>query len=286
MRTRRFPVIVARVWFVLCTVLVVAIEFVICFTLRNAAEKKWISKRRSERICCFSSGILMGKVLWFLSPQIHVKFMEGSLDWRGIENRGVFCACHTSFFDTIFFLWLCPVEYLLNVRSFAKRALWKMPLMGEVIRACGHLPVHFTAGGPSFAVDKEKQAVVSAAAESFLADGGVLCFFPEGALNPTPEVLTDFRLGTFSMVVKHQVPIHYIVYAGCSEVWDPALKGMPGFPADVYVYVGKYEYDENATAVDVAKGLREEMQRHLDDMLARRKKEQYVPFYKKSTARN
>ncbi|RNF26535.1 acyltransferase [Trypanosoma conorhini] len=275
--TRRCPVIVARAWFSLCLVLLVVMTFALCAPLRLAADKKIIKARSCEKLSCIFSGIFLGKALWWLSPHIHVRFLEGSLDWRAIESKGAVGACHTSFFDTLLFLWLCPLSFLANCKAFAKKALWKMPLMGGVIRACGHFPVHFNSQDEnSFAVDREKQALVMAEVETFLDQGGVICFFPEGVLNRTPETLKDFRIGTFSMLTKRHMPIHYMVYSGSQEVWDPTMKGLPGFPADVHFFIGKYEYDRDASGAEVAKGLREAMQKQLDRMLVKRKNEKYV----------
>ncbi|EKF32955.1 acyltransferase, putative [Trypanosoma cruzi marinkellei] len=275
--TRRCPVIVARLWFTLCLLLLAVMTFALCTPLRILAGKKIIKKRSSERMSCRINGVLLGKALWWVSPHIHVRFLEGSLDWRAIEDRGVVCACHTSFFDTLLFLWLCPLSFVSNCKAFAKKALWRMPIMGEIIRACGHLPVYFNSTDVnSFSVDREKQAAVMKEAEGFMDGGGVICFFPEGVLNRTPETLKDFRIGTFNVIMKHQLPIHYLVYYGSHEVWDPVMKGIPGFPADVQFFIGKYEYDADATGADVAKGVREAMQKQLDRMLAKRNEEHYV----------
>ncbi|RNF03886.1 acyltransferase [Trypanosoma rangeli] len=275
--TRRCPVIVARVWFSLCLTLLVVMNFVLCVSLRVAASKKIIKTRSSEKLSCIFTGLLLGKVLWWLSPHIRVRFLEGSLDWRAIECRGAVGAGHTSFFDTLLFLWLCPLGFLANCKAFAKKALWKLPLMGEIIRACGHFPVYFNSqDASSFSVDKEKQALIMEKVEEFMDGGGVICFFPEGVLNSTPSTLKDFRIGTFNMLIKHHMPIHYMVYSGSHEVWNPVMKGLPGFPADVHFFIGKYEYAKDASGAEVAKGLREVMQKHLDRMLAKRKSEQYV----------
>ncbi|KAH9598964.1 Phospholipid/glycerol acyltransferase [Trypanosoma melophagium] len=281
----RRPVLLSRLWFTLCVGLLVLLCCAICLPLQWAAKHGWLSQRRTESLACIVSGLFLGKTLRLLSPQVRVRIMPGSLDLRGIDDRGVFCACHTSFFDTLFFLWFYPLRFMGNVKSFAKSSLWQLPVMGHVIRACGHLPVYFTSQeASSFAVDKVKQAAVTDKAEAFLSQGGMLCFFPEGALNHTPKVLKDFRHGTFNMVLKYQVPIHYMVYFGCHEVWDPDMKGIPGFPGDVFVYVGKYEYGKNATAAEVSTGLRIVMQRKLDEILEKRKKEHYVAAINKCGA--
>ncbi|AAZ10515.1 acyltransferase, putative [Trypanosoma brucei gambiense DAL972] len=267
LRERRCPVIVMRLWFVSCLVTVVIVLYLLCLPIRIARYNKWVSRQQGANIACWLSCLLMGKVLWFLSPHIHIKIMEGSLDPHGIHHSGVMCSCHTSFFDTILFTQLIPLSYMRNVKAFAKRSLWSLPFMGKVIDTCGHLPVYFTSTGGSFAVDKEKQALVAEEADEFVNAGGNLCVFPEGALNRTPETLKDFRLGTFAMITKHRSRLYYMVHNGCHEVWPPAMNEIPGFPADVYVCFGEYKYNEDSTAEDISQGLREVMQKHVNRIL-------------------
>lgn len=276
------PVIIMRIWFTICMMTLLLVSLVFAMPLHLAVKCNLLSKGCAESWSCCLVAFFVGKLLLLFSPHIRVRCADNSLDWHNLDRRGAFCMCHTSFFDTNFFLYLVPFYFVSNAKALAKRSLWNIPLLGMVIRACGHFPVYFNSEDSlSFSVDKEKQMAVTAQTEKFLANGGILCFFPEGALNRTPETLKDFRYGTFNLIVKQQLPIQYMVCLGCNEVWDPVMKGIPGFPADLLFFLGKYEYDKNAEPMVVAKGLREVMQKQLDAMIYARKSEHYVSPIKK-----
>ncbi|KAG8341055.1 putative acyltransferase [Trypanosoma vivax] len=272
LRLRWCPTIVMRIWFSMCILLVIVPAYIVCGAVNAAAKMNWMSKRRSESISCVVSYLLLGKVLLTLSPHIRVKVMKQSLGIKDFQDGGVMCACHTSFFDTLLFLSLASLQYMHRAKALAKSALWKVPLLGTVVEACGHLPVYFTSPDvDSFGVDKEKQAVISVITDEFLTSQGNLCIFPEGVMNRTPEVLRDFRFGTFNLILRHGARVYYMAHCGCDRVWPPSLKGLPGFPADIYVYFGSYEYAKDTTAKELAAGLRQVMQKHLDNMIEQRR---------------
>ncbi|CAD2218618.1 acyltransferase [Angomonas deanei] len=281
-RQRALPVIVLRVWFTLNVVTCVILSWALCGVLTLLYKNKVIRKETWHSLSRCVCACTFGGIMPFTCQHIHVEFLEGSLPWKEITRQHDLCLCHTSFFDTLLYLWYVPLQYIYTAKTFAKASLRNLPLFGKVIVACGQYPVYFNSDAEgSFSVEKDKQAAVAEEVEQFLKEGGSLSFFPEGALNKTPEVLKDFRLGSFKQVVAHKLPLYYIVTYGNHEVWNSKLKGIPGFPADVSIYIGEYKYNpENADPVEIARGIREEMQKHLDRMIALRAERKYVPWYK------
>ncbi|KAG5490326.1 hypothetical protein JKF63_00446 [Porcisia hertigi] len=282
LRRRRVALAVMRVWFtfhMLLSLIITCLFAVLLSLLTKARLLDTATSQSLERCVCATT---FGYWLRFNSPHIHVEHLPGSLPFSSITKQHDLCLCHTSFFDTILFLWFTPYRYIYKAKTFAKAGLVKLPLLGTMITACGHFLVYFNSTESTcFSVNKDKQAAVAADVEDFLNKGGFLSFFPEGALNHTPEVLKDFRLGSFYTILNRKLELYYCVTYGNHEVWSPSLKGMPGYPADVYVYVGKYEYDaDKVDAPALAKGLREEMQKHVDKMLALRAKRGYKPWWK------
>lgn len=282
LRHRALPVVVMRVWYTVHLVLCVIVCWLAGNLLMLAEELHLIGKLTSqslERCVCATT---LGGWLRFNSPHIHVKWMPGSLPWSSITEQHDLCLCHTSFFDTMLYLWYVPYRYIYTAKTFVKASLRNLPLFGQVIVRCGQFPVYFNSErADAFSVDKAKQALVAADVEDWLNHGGSLSFFPEGTLNRSPEVLKDFRLGSFHTILSHKLPLYYCVTYGNHEVWSPSLKGAPGYPADVYMYIGRYEYDPaKEDAVSLAAGLRKEMQKHLDDMLEVRERIGYKPWWK------
>ncbi|CAJ1031085.1 putative Acyltransferase [Leishmania shawi] len=280
LRERKVPLIVMRVWHTFHLVLCVIMSWIGAMVLHLLEKAHLLDIATMQSLTRCVCVITFGYWLRFNSPHIRVEHLPGSLLFSSITVQHDLCLCHTSFFDTILFLWCAPFRYIYKVKSFAKASLLKLPLFGTVIAMCGHFLVHFVSTeATSFSVNREKQMAVAADVEDFLSKGGSLCLFPEGVLNRTPEVLKDFRLGSFNTILKHKLPLYYCVTYGNHEVWSPSLKGVPGYPADIYVYIGKYEYDaDKVDAQSLASGLREEMQKHISKMMLLREKRGYKPW--------
>lgn len=280
-RERKAPVLAMRVWFTL--------HLAISLLLLNAGCRiislftytlHFIPVRTAQAMSRVLKQIVFKYGFAPTIPHVRTVMMPGSLPFSTL-NSGAVCACHCSFYDSLLFLMIAPLHFLWRGSTFLKSSLLNLPLFGYVLQCTGYFPVYFAnENSPSFHVNKEKQAAVAADVETWLSKGNYMCFFPEGVMNRNPETLTDFRLGSFNNIIKHKMPLHYFVYYGDHEVWSPSWKGLPGFPADIYIYVGRYEYDPaKVDAMSLSTGLREEMQRHLDDMLARRKEVGYEPWY-------
>ena len=98
----------------------------------------------------------------------------------------------------------------------AKKALFLNPLVGPLLRACGHIPVGVPGDGATSAVDQ---------AEARLRAGHVVILFPEGTRSPVGG-LGRFRLGAFELARRTGVPILPVRIT--SE--PPALwKGLPWY---------------------------------------------------------
>ncbi|EPY38589.1 acyltransferase [Angomonas deanei] len=279
---KRIPgVMMMRVWFTLVLLISVSLCNIACRVIVLLSRQfKLFDRDTSESYCRVFKSLVFRYFFRVNIPHIHTIMMEGSLDFDCLTPGTAVCMCHTSFFDSLVFLCFCPTNFLRNGKTFLKSSLQKLPIFGHVVKCCGHFPVYFAdEKSDSFSVQKDKQAKVAEEVDQFLAKGGNLCFFPEGALNKTPEVLNDFRLGSFNTIVKHNFPLRYIVIYGNAEVWHPKLAGVPGYPADLYVFVGEFKYDANTDARTLATNFRAEMQKKMDAILERRKKDGYKPWY-------
>ncbi|KAG5497419.1 hypothetical protein JIQ42_03905 [Leishmania sp. Namibia] len=274
LRERKVPLMAMRVWYTLHMMLCVMISWFCCVVLILLGRAHLLGTATSQSLARCLCATTFGYWLRFNSPHIRVEHLPGSMSFSSMTEQHDLCVCHTSFFDTMLYLWYVPYSYIYKAKTFAKASLRKMPLFGTVMVACGHFLVYFSSEDVnSFSVDKDKQAAVAADVEDWVKEGKSLCFYPEGALNRTPEVLRDFRLGSFNTILKHKMPLHYLVVYGNHEVWPPSFKGLPGFPADIYTYVGKYDYNpDEEDALSLSTGLRKEIQRHLDDMVAKKKR--------------
>ncbi|KPA80630.1 putative mitochondrial acyltransferase [Leptomonas pyrrhocoris] len=281
LRERKLPTVVMRVWFTVHLFVSLIVVNVGCHVFSFLTSPLHVMPIGTAQALSRSLKHVVFKYFFAPAiPHVHRVEMPGSLPFSVLKS-GAVCACHCSFFDPLLFLFTAPLSFLWRGATFFKSSLLNLPLFGYVLKCTGYFPVYFAnENSPSFHVNKEKQAAVVADVEAWLGKGNNMCFFPEGVMNRDPAVLTDFRLGSFNMILAHKTPLYYFVFYGDHEVWSPSWKGLPGFPADIYTYVGKYEYDpakEDAHSLSV--GLRAEMQSRLDDMLAKRKEREYKPWY-------
>jgi len=98
----------------------------------------------------------------------------------------------------------------------AKKALFANPLVGPLLRACGHIAVGLPGDGTQLAVDQ---------AEARLRAGHVVIMFPEGTRSPVGG-LGRFRLGAFELARRTGVPILPVrITAEPPALW----KGLPWY---------------------------------------------------------
>lgn len=104
-----------------------------------------------------------------------------------------------------------------QVHFMAKADLFKIPLLGPVIRALGAFPVQRGSG--------DRQAIRRAL--ELLGEGRVVGIFPEGTRSKTGELLDPHR-GAAMLALKAKVPVLPV-----------ALLNTPGLRGRVRVRVGK-----------------------------------------------
>jgi 1-acyl-sn-glycerol-3-phosphate acyltransferase len=98
----------------------------------------------------------------------------------------------------------------------AKKALFASPLVGPLLRACGHIAVGSPGDGTDLAVDQ---------AEARLRAGHVVILFPEGTRSPVGG-LGRFRRGAFELARRTGVPILPVrITAEPPALW----KGLPWY---------------------------------------------------------
>lgn len=213
---------------------------------------------------------VMFKISKWMSPQVHVRWVDGSLSWGELRGPHVLMVNHTSFFDSILVMWMSPPTYFARTKTLFKASLRKMPLLGTMAWGCGMFPVYFKSDeSAAFDVDREKQAAVAASIRSFLSVGNRgLSLFPEGMINRHPEQLNTFRIGSFSYAIEHKLPIYYVVTWGCDKVWPVGKLG--GGRTNVYAVLRRWHVDEpeKLTALEMSKRLQVDMQRDLDMLMS------------------
>lgn len=140
---------------------------------------------------------------------------------------------HSSFLDTVLATAKIPSRVIYRCRTYMDHHLFKLPVLSTICRAAGHFPVHFksTEEG-SFKVDNDKMELVDKAVDEHLSSGGWLCFFPEGQMNKTPDVILPLRYGGIKKALAFDARLTCFISHGNPKVW-PKKAPVGGFPGTI-----------------------------------------------------
>ncbi len=140
------------------------------------------------------------------------------VDAEGLGTIGtrpsVVVANHASLLDVPVLGSALDIDY----RWVAKQQLFRVPLVGWHLWACGHIAVDRNKGGNLHRMQEQVEQVLSA--------GGSVVFFPEGTRSPD-GAMRDFRAGAFACAVKAEVPVLPVVLDGTEQL---LTKGSLEFP--------------------------------------------------------
>ena len=140
-----------------------------------------------------------------------------SLEYRGIENvpeRGaaIIAGNHPSYLDPI----LVGLPLKRRIRFMAWDALFRVPVLGPIVRALGAFPVDLTPGKGEAAYQE---------ALKVLEDDHVLGIFPEGQRSDS-RLMGGLRSGVARLAVATGAPIVPVTIGGATRVW-PKWKLLP-----------------------------------------------------------
>lgn len=247
---------------------------------------------------------MMLSVVWGLPFLLAACFVrvhyEGVDDLRRAMDQGrgkprILLQNHESFLDAILTATMLGCRSSAEVKSMASNHLFKLPVLGTIIRAAGHLAVPFqtqaTKAGPEetagegddgsdkqrkgsladFSTDKAAMARVIDAFANHVKSGNIGAWFPEGRLNPDPEAgLQTFRKGGFTLVTHVDCEIWCLAAKNNHKCW-PRKGSVGGYPADIYVKCFKVcdssfdcLKDEQDKALAMANMCQERMQHELN----------------------
>jgi 1-acyl-sn-glycerol-3-phosphate acyltransferase len=153
---------------------------------------------------------------------------------EGFEKlpQGGFIACpnHVTEFDP-----LVVGHALFNhgamPRFMAKESLFRIPVVGAVLRATGQVPVERSSAGANRSL---------AAARGLLESGGAIIVYPEGTLTRDPDLWPmRGRTGAARLALQTGAPVVPIAHWGAQELFPRYAKGLKPFPRKhVRVVVG------------------------------------------------
>lgn len=184
--------------------------------------------------CLNWSWWLSSKFSYWLSFQMTgIQDMRNGLNAAGGKPRCLLLN-HLSFFDSILVTGLLPFHAISDMKTFAAGHVMKLPVVGTISTACGHLTVPFagTKDG-DFSVDKEAVAKVQKEMDEHVRAGGIGCWFPEGQLNSGDGTkLMQFRAGGFHLPSSVDCEIWCVCALGNAVMW-PRKAAVGGIRAKI-----------------------------------------------------
>jgi 1-acyl-sn-glycerol-3-phosphate acyltransferase len=154
---------------------------------------------------------------------------------RGSKEEGarpvMLLGNHTSFLDTLLTVATLSAGSAYYSRTYMSAHLFKLPVLSTICRACGHFSVDFKGSGDTdFRVDKEKMEKTQQRVDEHIENGGLLCFFPEGAMNKDPTQIMPVRYGGMKKALQFDAKVYVFVTNGCHAVWPrkAQISGRPG----------------------------------------------------------
>jgi 1-acyl-sn-glycerol-3-phosphate acyltransferase len=138
---------------------------------------------------------LMRFLVWMLIHVVYRVRKEG-LEYLPEEGAAVLVCNHVSYVDALVIAGCCPRP----VRFIMYHGIYKLPVLNFVFRTAGAIPI---------APAREDQALHDEAfrrIDAYLADGELVCIFPEGGLTRDGE-LQAFRPGIETIIARNPVPV-------------------------------------------------------------------------------
>jgi len=202
----------------------------------DALKKKWdvLGAKIVITITALAWRVLLVSTFWVRCD------CEGLAKFRAEVGRTgrpvLIVANHTSFLDTPLIVTTLPVWLAASSKMFAGNHLFKMPILGRVLKGMRHLSVPFKAtseeNASNFQVDQEEMAERMKTLEAHAREVGCVSWFPEGTLNRgDPDKVNVFRAGGFSIPVHVDCEVWGVVMVGNQK--SCPVKGLMGRPARI-----------------------------------------------------
>ena len=132
---------------------------------------------------------------WILTHVIY-RFRVRGEEHIPTQGAAILVCNHVSFIDAVLLMAASPrpIRFIMDHRIFA------IPVLGWLFKLCKAIPIASRAEDPA-AYDN-----AFAQARAVLADGDLLCIFPEGGLTRDGE-LAEFKGGIMKVLATHPVPV-------------------------------------------------------------------------------
>lgn len=160
---------------------------------------------------------------------------------------------HLSYVDS----WALASKTFPKALTFvAKEAIFKLPILGQVLKLGGHIPVQFYKDKETDKIKVKNVALLEKRSKLALKRGRRLVVFPEGKLSKTGE-MRPFKLGFFRTAIETNSPIMPTALWGCHTLFPPGDQYAAAHPGYVEIKFGTLIYpEENETPENLSERVR------------------------------
>jgi 1-acyl-sn-glycerol-3-phosphate acyltransferase len=176
---------------------------------------------------------ILGAIAAILIPIVRLMFKVQAKGLEKLPKSGayVLVSNHVTNVDALAVAYFVYVNLKRAPHFLAKGSLFKVPLVGPLLRAAGQIPVY--RGG-------QRNDEPLRAAHAFLKAGHMISIFPEGTLTRQPDLWPmRGKTGAVRLALETNVPVYPMAHWGSEQILaNYGSKFKPGFWKSVNVIVG------------------------------------------------
>lgn len=170
----------------------------------------------------------------FVRPTMALMLKRTWVGLGSIKPGSIIVSNHISELDPLIVAEALYAHKLLP-RFLAKSSLFKIPVVGRILKATGQIPVE--RGGPGAKLSLEAAAEV-------IGRGGVIIIYPEGTLTKDPDKWPmEARTGAARLALKTNAPIVPVVHWGDQELLGGKPRRLRLFPRKATVVMAGSEIE-------------------------------------------
>ena len=176
---------------------------------------------------------VLALVATVLIPIVRLLFVVKPKGIEKLPKRGsyILVANHVTNVDALAMAYLVYVQLKRAPHFLAKEGLFRVPVIGAILRAAGQIPVYRSG---------HRNDTPLKAAHAYLEAGHTIAIFPEGTLTRSPELWPmRGKSGAIRLALETGVPVYPVGQWGSEQILPQyGSKFRPGFWKSVNMIIG------------------------------------------------
>jgi 1-acyl-sn-glycerol-3-phosphate acyltransferase len=176
---------------------------------------------------------VLALVATILIPIVRLLFVVKPKGIEKLPKHGsyILVANHVTNVDALAVAYLVYVQLMRAPHFLAKESLFRVPVIGAILRAAGQIPVYRSG---------HRNDTPLKAAHAYLEAGHTIAIFPEGTLTRSPELWPmRGKSGAIRLALESGVPVYPVGQWGSEQILPQyGSKFRPGFWKPVNMIIG------------------------------------------------